>query len=446
MRTRLGALYGVMIANAGSLVGTSVVTSGLGFVYWWLAAHQFPPQAVGVAVAAISPMMLLANVGMLGLGTLLMGELPRSRGHEGPLVSTALCAAGAAGFILGLVFAIGAPLVAPNMPLNDSLATVTLFALGVSLTTITLVVDQVLIGLARGDLQFGRNAVFAIVKLAALAPAGLWLAGADGMTIYATWAFGNLVSVIVLAWLARGRTAFHRPEFDLLRRIGRKTLAHHGLNLALQAPSLALPIVVAAVLSAAATAYFYTTWMVVAFIFIGPFALTLALYADGSADPSRLTDKIRFTLSLASAIGLAANLFALLAANQMLALFGAAYAEGGAATLRILAFAVWPLIVKDHYIAVRRIEGQVAHAAAFVAAGAAAEIALAAAGAALGGLAGLAVGWVVALSIEAVLIVRTVYRAAATGYGTGPLKGHARIQTIAVVSAEQRSHSMRQER
>lgn len=421
MRKRLAQVEAI-IANAGSLVGTSVVTSGLGFAYWWLAARQFTPEAVGVAIAAISPMMLLGNIGMLGLGTLLMGELPRSRGNEGPLVSTSLCAAGAAGIVLGALFALLAPLVAPSLALNQSLAIVALFAFGVGLTTVTLVLDQALIGLLRGEIQLGRNALFAVAKLVVLFPVGLWLTGAEGapgfgatgegMTIYATWAFGNLVSLIALAALAYAKTAFHRPQFRLLHRMGGKAILHHSLNLALQVPNLALPIVVTIALSAAATAYFYTTWMVATFVFMGPFALTLALYAAASANPTLLSRKIRFTLGLSFALGILANIVVQVGAPYLLGLFGAAYAEEGALTFRIIALAVFPLNIKDHYVAVSRMGSRVGQAAVFVSAGAAAELGMAAVGASLGGLPGLAIGWLIAVSIEAVFGARAVYRAA----------------------------------
>jgi len=59
----------VMLINAGSLVGTTVVTSFLGFVYWWIAARHFPPDVVGIASASISAMALLGGFCILGLGT-----------------------------------------------------------------------------------------------------------------------------------------------------------------------------------------------------------------------------------------------------------------------------------------------------------------------------------------------------------------------------------------
>ena len=52
---------GVLLFNAGSLVATFGVKAGLGYAYWWVAARQFSPQAVGVASAAISSMTLLGT-------------------------------------------------------------------------------------------------------------------------------------------------------------------------------------------------------------------------------------------------------------------------------------------------------------------------------------------------------------------------------------------------
>src|SRR5579859_4976456 len=87
----------VMLTNAGALVGTTAVTSILGFVYWWLAARRFPPAAVGVASASVSAMVLLGGFCVLGLGTLLITELPRQPDHAGSLISTSLVVVGALG-------------------------------------------------------------------------------------------------------------------------------------------------------------------------------------------------------------------------------------------------------------------------------------------------------------------------------------------------------------
>jgi O-antigen/teichoic acid export membrane protein len=97
-----------LLGNAGSLLATTGVTSTLGFAFWAVAARLFSQQAVGYAAAAVSAMSVLGTIGMFGLGTLLIGELPRRSSREG-LISAALLASGLGSLVLGLGFVILAP-------------------------------------------------------------------------------------------------------------------------------------------------------------------------------------------------------------------------------------------------------------------------------------------------------------------------------------------------
>src|SRR5688572_26573364 len=155
-----------LLMNAASMIGTTVITAGLGFVYWWLAARQFSQEAVGFASALISAMSLLGTLGMIGMGTLLIGELPRQPEHRATLITTALVVAGGVSAALGIIFALIAPLVSVEFrPLAGGASTILLFTTGVVLTAVTLVLDQAMIGLLRGELQLWRNAIFALGKL-----------------------------------------------------------------------------------------------------------------------------------------------------------------------------------------------------------------------------------------------------------------------------------------
>ena len=410
------AAHRAIIANAGTLVGTAGVTAGLGFVYWWIAARVFPTAAVGLASASIAAMVLLATLSGMGLGTVLIGELPRHRGKGGALLTTALLVAGAAGGALGVLFATVAPYLSGDLePLARGYSSIGLFALGSAVTSITLVLDQALIGLLRGAVQFWRNAISAVIRLGALALAGIWLAERGGLTIYGTWVIGELTSLAGIAAFAAltgaGGNGF-RPEWVVLKGLRRTALAHHALNLALQAPSLALPVVVTAVLSAASNASFYIAWMIGGFAFVGPVALTTVLYAVGAAAPSALPQKVRFTLRLSLVIAALANGVLFIGAGRVLLWFGDAYADQAGWALRILALGAFPLIIKDHYVAVCRISGRVTAAALVSAAGACLALGMAAFGAAIGGLTGLSLGWTAAVCIEAAFMARAVTRAA----------------------------------
>lgn len=402
-----------LIPNALSLIGATAATSGLGAVYWWLAARAFAPATVGLASAAISAMLLLGTLGMLGLGTLLTGELPKRRAEAGPLISATLVASGAAAILLGLLFAIAAPIVSAQFaPLGSPIA-VAVFAVGVALTSVGLVLDQAVIGLLRGELQLWRNTAASVVKLAALVAAAA-LGLATGMTVYGTWVLGNLASFGVFAALAHqaGFRLAHRPSWTSTRELGAPALRHHALNMALQGPSLALPVLVAALISASANASFYAAWMIAGFVLVVPQALTTALYAVQAHDAASLGARLRHTLALSLGAGVASALILAFAAHPLLAVFGRAYADQGASSLRLLGLLVFPFIIKAHYVAVARIHGRIGPASVLMMGLGVLELAAAAAGGVLGGLVGLSAGLVVAMTLECTVTVGAVYSAA----------------------------------
>ncbi len=410
----------VIVTNAGSLFSTQIVTSGLGFAYWWLAAHMYEPGLVGLSTAAVSAMLLMGDIGKVGLDTLLVGELARKPEARRALLATALLVAGLVGLALGLLFACGAPLLSSEFaPLGESAPASFLFAMGVALTSTGLVLDQALIGLLQGQIQLQRNAVFAAGKLLLLLLASLLVASSFRMLIFATWVAGSLVSFayVAVVGLARAdnRQMGYRPQMGLLRELGGASLKHYTLNLTLRVPPYVLPLLVAALISVENTASFYAAWMIADFLFTLPYAFTRVLFAVGSAQRPLLPEKMRFTLRLSfvmSAFGVVGLLFV---AYPIMGLFGISYAEQATSTLRILAICVFPMIIKAHYVAVSQILGKMLQAAKIMAIGAALEIGLAAIGAHLGGLAGLSLGWVMAVCIECVMTAPTVYRIAASG-------------------------------
>lgn len=405
-----------MLLNAGSLIGSFAVTTVLGFLYWGLATHGFTPEVVGFASASLAAMALLGAVGILGFGTLIISELPRHPGREGRLISTVLLAIAALGMILGVAFALIAPVVIPHFsPLSANGGNVLLFALGVALTTVTIVLDQALVGVMRGTLQFWRNLSFSMVKLLVLIGAMRWFNRSLDLTIYNTWTLGNVVSLVGLgAFLVlRGNPIRrYRPQWELLRGLGRKAIEHHGLNLALKLAQLAIPLLITWMLTTTANAYFSIAYSVANFVTAVPIALTNVLYVVGAANPSLLARRMRFTLWLALIAGLVSNIVLFIAGGYILRGFGSLYQAQAVWPLRILCLAVFPLIVKDHYITICRIQNRVAGAAGRNFVGGCFELLAAAVGARMADLPGLCAAWVIAVCVEAVLMMPTVYHMA----------------------------------
>lgn len=402
-----------LLSNAASMVGTAVVTSLLGAAFWWVATHYFSKDSVGIASAAISAMTLLGFLATVGLGTLLMGELPRIKSGHRSIINAGLLTSGSIGAALGLAFVVVAPIASSNFdPLSQTWLTALTFVLGVALTALTFVLDQSLIGLLRGGLQLNRNIVFTVVKLVALIPVAALVADAGSQWIYGTWTAGIAISLLVLVRFYRDRSADSlRPDFNLLKEMRVHAVTHHAVNVALRTPELVLPIVVVTFLSASANASFYIAYMITGFMFFVPLSLSTVLYAVGSGESERLASRFRLTVFVSLGFGAVSNLVLLVLAAPLLEIFGSSYASEATSTLHILALDIFPSTILTHYVALRRIQRRLATAVPVVWGGALLQLAGGVIGALLGGLTGVALGWVLGATVQAMVMAPEVLRA-----------------------------------
>jgi O-antigen/teichoic acid export membrane protein len=420
-----------LLSNASTLAATTGVASVLGFGYWAVAARLFSQESVGYGAAGVSAMTLLGTIGMLGMGTLLIGELPRRRARAG-LVSAALLTCGFGSAVLGLGFALLAPHFSGRF--GHVVGTPTqaaVFVGGVILTAISLVFDQATIGLLRGGLQLTRNAIFAAAKLLALPAAAIVLHDRFGVGVTASWVAGIGLSMALLA--VRLRLAhvpvLPRPDWGVLRRLGRTAIAHNWLNLAITIPMTLIPVLVTVIVSPSANAAFYAAWTLSGFLKVIPTHLSTVLFAVAAADPQIIARKLRFTLRLSLLLGLPGMIVLGLGAHLALSLFGPGYARAGTLPLWLLVIGYLPTIPKMQYIAVCRAAGRIPRAAAVMTAAAIMEVAASAAGGAYDGLKGLSFALLAVYLLEGIVTTPPVIRAA-MGRGRHRQAGAVRVGPV----------------
>jgi O-antigen/teichoic acid export membrane protein len=408
-----------LLGTASTLAATTGVTAALGFVYWAVAARLFSQQAVGYGAAAVSAMTLLGTIGMLGLGTVLIGELPRRSSRVG-LVAAALLASGFGSLVLGMIFAVLAPNLSERFrEISGAPGRAVLFAAGVVLIAVSLVFDQAAVGMMRGGLQLSRNVIFAIAKLLMLPVAAVMLHAQVGVGITASWIAGVALSMALLALRLRfvGTPVVPRPDWAVLRGLGRTALAHNWLNLASTLPLSLIPVLVTVAVSPAANAAFYAAWTLCNFLRIVPTHLGTVLFAVTSGDPRLIARKLRFTLRLSLLIGLPGMLILGMGAHLALGLFGASYARQATFPLKILVISYIPFIPRAHYMAVCRVTGRIPRAAAVMTAAVVMEVTAAVVGGAADGLKGLSFALLAVYIVEGLATTPTVLRAA-TGRGS----------------------------
>lgn len=403
-----------LLANAGALVGSVAFTTLLGFPYWWIVARTFPASSAGLAAATVSAMTLLGTIGMLGLGTLLAGELSsQTRDQAAAMLTTALVAATVAGLGLGIAFAVVAPRLLGLHALVGRAGPILLLAVGVGLTSMTMVLDQALVGLLLGGVQLRRNIVFSVSKLAVLGVVAVVGVSRGGPAIYATWVIGLGMSLVWLAFIAMKRGVSRRdvrPRWHAVSQWRGRAAKHYTLNLALQAPALVMPLIVAASLGVTYSAYYYSAAIVTGALAYAAIALTYALYAVGVRQKDNLAPALRFTLLLSFCVILAVNLMLTVASGWILRLFGSAYASHAVIVLRINGLGLFLMVIKDHYVAISRIRGTILRAAAICSAGAVFEISSAVLGGTTGKLSWIVLGALIALSLEVTVMLPTLIR------------------------------------
>lgn len=400
---------------SASLVGTHALTSILGLLFWTLAARSFAAAEVGVAGAAVSLMTFLASLGSLGLGTLLISRLPVTAATQRRVlvrtslaVTTAVTAALAAVVPVVAVFVFGAE----NLrPLVDGPGALALFVGGTAVMALVLVLDQTLLTIGNGIIQTERNVVASVVKIGALL--GLAHLGADtGMTVFLAWGIGTVLSLPLVSWRTRGGPGRGQALIDLrtLQGLARPAMSHHALNTTLQSALQILPIIVTLAVSAETNAYFTTALLLSGFVFALPYAIAIAVFASARGDERAVVSNLPLTAGASIGLSLLAWIALLPLAPLLLSFFGSDYAGGGTVLLQVLALAGAPFVIKDHYVALRRVQDRTTAAVRLLAVFLVLELAAAAIGAATGGALGLSVAWVAVLYAEAAVLTVPLVR------------------------------------
>jgi O-antigen/teichoic acid export membrane protein len=229
-----------------------------------------------------------------------------------------------------------------------------------------------------------------------------------------SWVAGTVVSLLVVVlqlWLT-GKPALPRPDWGVLRGLGRLTMIHNWLNLAISVPWMLLPVLVTVTVSPSAAAAFYAAWTLSGFLRVVPTHLATVLFAVASGDPQVIARKLRLSLRISFLVGIPGVVGLIACAHLALSFFGASYASAATIPLWLLALGYLPTIPKVHYIAVCRATGHIQRAALVLTLTATLEVAAAVAGALAGGLDGLSLALLAALMVEGLVTTPRVVRAA----------------------------------
>ena len=424
----LGALRGhaSFLANSSLLAFGSLFAAGMGFAYWWFAAREFSPAAVGVQSVLISAMALVGMLGDAGFSTLLLGELG-GRGRHGHSLIAAATLAGIGLTLLLALLAAGALRYEHMMTGADGW----LFVAGCALTGFAAVLDCAFIGLGLNRLQLARSLLFSVTKLILLVAVGLLTKASSAILLAWVVSLGLTLALSCGHAWANGVLRLVKPDLRGLMKQSSVVINHHLLNLSAVASSLILPLVVSACLGPAVNAAFYIGFMLRGLVMLVIGSLTTVLFSLDASAPDVMREKIRFSLLVSLAISLASFFGFVLFGDSLLRVFNPSYPALAGAAMPMFGVSLIGGTLRLHYVLLARVQRRMMAGAGWMFLGGAVELALAGLGGAFGDVRWLALGWVFGVSLTAAFMIRPLFV-----YARPNRRGAARLGAAMAMSVE----------
>jgi len=350
--------------NGLALVISMVATSGLGLLYWALAAWNYSPKVVGINSAVISAMMFLSHLSQFGLTNFLTRFIPTAGRQTTRLIVIPYLSSITIGLIASLIFVLGIKIWSPSLiSLQENPVAFASFVFATMLWCVFALQDGVLVGLRRSVWVPVENGAFALVKM------GLLLLFAKIFVeygIFASWALPMvLISLTVNFIIFTVFIPAHEKETEIdaehfsvgtmIRFVG----GDYFSTLVWTATTDLMPLLVVEKAGLDANAYFYLAWTITSSLYLVGHNFGMSLTVEAAKDPSRLAEYGRDSLVHTATLLIPIVLVIIIGAGWFLQIFGKNYAEHGAGLMRLLALSALPNAIISLYTSIARAQRKV---------------------------------------------------------------------------------------
>jgi O-antigen/teichoic acid export membrane protein len=378
-----------LLRNSLYLMASTVVTAGLGYVFWAIAAHVFTSVEIGIGGAVISLCSTIALLTYLGSWATLIERLPAYEcSSTWTTVLVRVCVSTAV--VTGVATAVAVPILVSSKDYSyffKSPSPVLIAVVGAASWTLVNLFSAVFIAARRAGRLLSIQTLISVAKVLFIVP--LAAAGAGAVGLVEAWVASAVLGVAVGAlWLIpqmglgsrpgryprqrrratttqmqRCRRPRHRrpvrPNLSLVRRL----IGQHLTSVGGAATPLLLPVLVVVRLGATSNAYFYITWMIGGIFFMVSPSVAAALFAESVRVTSDLRNVVAKALRLIAIILIPAMAVMVIGGKLILGLFGASYATAGYGLLIFLAISAVPDAVSNVAVAVFRVTERIGYSA-----------------------------------------------------------------------------------
>ena len=337
-----------------ALMLSTVVTGGLGLLFWAAAGRLYPVAEVGSASAVITSAVMLSTLSNLSLGSMyerflpVSGWMARSFVIRGYLTIT----------VFALVLGSGFLLVAPVSEMFTSTTEIVSFPFFVAVLAVFALQDQTSSGLGVARWAAAKNVFHAVVKFVLLLAL---FATAQSTAIIAAWAIpAVLASVVVLRSILRALRTEARyklaPDLPPRRELWSYFGSAYGITALGSLAPLLVPMIVVATLGAEANAYFALTWSIVSALYILISVLVGPFVAEVAGNPEQFSRLTKRFMTMVCIVALGGSFFLAFLAPFGLGLIGEGYRENGTIIVHLAALTIPLSVIGSLYDGLARVQ------------------------------------------------------------------------------------------
>ncbi len=349
--------------DAYALVASNLMTSGLGLVYWGLAARLYAPDDLGRDAALISTMLFLSNLAQLNMRVALLRFVPETGAYTARFVAVCFLASGIAAVVASAAFVAIVAAFRSSFPSLEGVLDggfAAWFIVATVLWSFFTLQDGLLTGLRKAVVVPVENAFYSVVKIGLLVG---FAVAVDRYPIFLSWTIPTVLLVVVVTGAAflrliprhaaktTGRTAAMEPR----RLVGFLALDYLASLFATLSVSL-LPILVVTYTGAEASAYFYIAWLIVTSLQLVPNYLAASLTVEMVGDMAGFVRHARRALVHMLRLFVPIVVGLVVAAPLVLLVFGDDYARNGSDLLRLASLGLLPYALNILFIGIARVQ------------------------------------------------------------------------------------------
>ena len=344
-----------------ALVANTVGTSGIGAIFWAVAARLYGPEALGRAAALISALMLVATLSQLNLSSTLMRFLPQMGAMSARrLIIFSYLASSLTAVAGSVIFVTILPRLNSEWRfIGDSAFLTVLFAVSVVVWEVFTLQDAVLVGLQRAAVVPVENVIYSLAKLALLVFAAQLLGSTN---ILFSWVTPLVFLIPVINWLIFRCLKDRRPHNLVpglrVRHLARFASVDYAGTVCGQVMANSLPLLVISVLGPAAAGSIYIASLITSGVATVGTSFSTGLLVEAAAAPDRLPELTRGALKRAVIIMGPATIVLVLGAHFILRIYGGTYSTQTAVLFQLMALSLIPLCIEAIAFSLDRIAGK----------------------------------------------------------------------------------------